>query len=139
MNTAEQFIPKKGVILDASALLAFLYKEEGHEYVNALLEKTACFTSSVNWSELVQKVRQKRVGQDPSPLDALVEGLRKVYCLKVESITMEDGKWAAEQWRPGTPLSLADRLCLALSHRLRIPAVTADGAWGSSDLIIQIR
>ena len=74
-----------------------------------------------------------------------IEGLRKVYCLKVEPITIEDGTWAAEQWRPGTPLSLADRLCLALSHRLRIPAVTADSAWSSpkwvsSDLrIIQIR
>lgn len=60
MTGKDHPIPEKGVVLDASALLASLYKEEGQEYVDALLNKTACFTSSVNWSEVVQKVRQKR-------------------------------------------------------------------------------
>ena len=106
--------------------------------MGALLNKTACFTSSVNWSEVVQKTRQKSP-ESCAPLLALVQGLLVVYHLKIEPVTIEDGQWAAEQWRHGTLLSLADRLCLALSHRIRVPAVTADGAWGRGDGIIQIR
>lgn len=138
MTGKDHPIPEKGVVLDASALLAFLYEEAGHEYVDALLKKTACFTSSVNWSEVVQKARQK--SPEPcSPLLALVQGLLTVYRLKIEPVTIEDGQRAAELWYPCTPLSLADRLCLTLSHRVRIPAVTADGTWGDGDGIIQIR
>jgi PIN domain nuclease of toxin-antitoxin system len=36
-------------------------------------------------------------------------------------------------------LSLADRLCLALGRRLGAVVWTADGTWGSSETIRQIR
>lgn len=39
-----------------------------------------------------------------------------------------DGRSAAALWRIGSPLSLADRLCLALGLRLGLPVVTADNA-----------
>lgn len=89
--------------------------------------------------KLVRKEARQKSPAPCSLLRALVQGLLKVYRLKIEPVTIEDGQWAAEQWRPGALLSLADRLCLALSHRIRVPAVTADRAWGRSDLIIQIR
>ena len=64
---------------------------------------------------VVQKAHQKSL-EPCSPLLALVQALPTVYRLKVEPVTMEDGQRAAERWRPDIPLSLADRLCLALSH-----------------------
>lgn len=44
-------------------------------------------------------------------------------------MTEADGARAADLWSPGSPLSLADRLCLALALRLGLPVVTADAAW----------
>jgi PIN domain nuclease of toxin-antitoxin system len=42
-------------------------------------------------------------------------------------------------WRPGSGLSLGDRLCLALAQRLDADVLTADRAWGEEGLIRQIR
>ena len=140
MNINGYFIPKKGVLLDSSALVAFLFKDRGHKHVDVLLNNTACFVASVNLSEVFQTVHQKR--KEPrrfSPLLALMEGLLKVYRLKVEAVMLEDVRWAGEQWRSDKPLSLGSRLCFAVRHRLMIPVVTADGDWGSSDEVIQIR
>jgi PIN domain nuclease of toxin-antitoxin system len=36
-------------------------------------------------------------------------------------------------------LSLADRACIALAERERLPAVTADRAWTKLDLGVEIR
>jgi PIN domain nuclease of toxin-antitoxin system len=36
-------------------------------------------------------------------------------------------------------LSLADRACLALAERERLPVLTADRHWGSLDLGIDVR
>ena len=57
----------------------------------------------------------------------------------VEDVTESDAEWAATRWRQGEGLSLADRLCLSLAHRLHAPALTADAAWGQQELIHQIR
>ncbi len=40
-----------------------------------------------------------------------------------------DAEVAADLWRKGTGLSLADRLCLALGLRMDLPVATADAAW----------
>ena len=61
------------------------------------------------------------------------------YGMVVENVTESDGEWAAARWRRGEGLSLADRLCLSLAHRLQAPALTADAAWGQQEPIRQIR
>jgi PIN domain nuclease of toxin-antitoxin system len=36
-------------------------------------------------------------------------------------------------------LSLGDRACLALAHRLELPVITADRTWSKLDLKLEIR
>ncbi len=64
-----------GVVVDASALLAFVYGEPGAQVVADHLDAEA-MVSAVNWSEVVQKVAVK--GADPEQLGewVLALGLR---------------------------------------------------------------
>lgn len=119
-------------VFDASALLAFLQGETGaDEVADALAAGGAC--GSANWSEVAQKVSS--VGRDWR----LARALLTSYDLTIEPVTVEDAEWAARRWQKGEGLSLADRLCLALGHRLRADVWTADTAWGDANGIHQIR
>ena len=59
--------------------------------------------------------------------------------LHLEPVSVQDAEQAAVTWTPGSGLSLADRLCLALGQRLDAVVWTADRSWGSSQTIRQIR
>jgi ribonuclease VapC len=120
------------VVLDASAILAFLQDEAGANVVEEHLANDArC--GAANWAEVAQKIRG--AGRDWSLSHALLAS----YGLSIESVTQSDAEWAAARWRRGEELSLADRLCLSLAHRLQAPALTADAAWGDEEPIQQIR
>ncbi|GHF17082.1 PIN domain-containing protein [Pseudolysinimonas yzui] len=119
-------------VFDASALLAYLRGEPGAEQVRAALEEGgAC--CAANWSEVAQKVRSAGADWD------LARGLLLGYELVVESVTVDDAESAAAAWRHGSPLSLADRLCLALAERLDATAWTADAAWRDHPRVRLIR
>lgn len=120
------------VVVDASALLAYLQGEPGAEVVEeALTGGARCGTA--NWSEVAQKVRAADRDWD------LVRALLVSFDLALEPVTAEDAEWAAERWNRGEGLSLADRLCLALAARRDEVALTADTAWGTSGSVRQIR
>ena len=59
--------------------------------------------------------------------------------LVLEPVTAEDAETAATLWQDHPTLSLGDRLCLALGHRLAVPVLTTDRAWGNQPPIVQIR
>jgi PIN domain nuclease of toxin-antitoxin system len=119
-------------LFDASALLCFLQGEEGTDVVEReLVAGGAC--SAANWSETAQKLIAH--GHDWG----LARGLLRTYSLAVEPVREDDAELAAELWRAGSGLSLADRLCLATAERLAATVWTADSAWGSSEMIQQIR
>lgn len=63
----------------------------------------------------------------------------QAYELQVEAVSEADAEKAAELWRAGSGLSIADRFCLALAHRLGAVALTIDKQWGRNDLAVQIR
>jgi PIN domain nuclease of toxin-antitoxin system len=120
------------VVLDASALLAFLQDEPGAEMVeDALRGGAVC--GAANWSEVAQRVLASNRDWD------LVRALLASYDLVVEPVSADDGEWAARRWRRGDALSLADRLCLALGEREGADVLTADRAWGDGGRVRQIR
>ena len=119
-------------MLDASAVLAFVQGEPGAEVVAEQLEAGAS-CSTANWSEIAQKILA--AGRDWD----LARALLVSYDLRLEPVTVVDAEWAARRWRRGEGLSLADRLCLAVAHRLGVDAWTADTVWGDDAGIHQIR
>jgi ribonuclease VapC len=118
------------VVLDASALLAWLKREPGSRVVRDFL--TGGLISAVNWSEVVQKSQED--GRSPSRVQAIVDSVG----LTIEPATRGDAVLASRFWEPGSPLSLADRFCLALAYRFDLPAVTADRAWEAIDVGMEI-
>ena len=120
------------IALDASALLAFLLRERGHERVRELLGE-ACM-STVNFSEVLG--RFARAGQDVG----LIAGKLLAAPIELVEFSTEQAVIAAAL-APATRaggLSLGDRACLALARERRIPAITADLTWRRLDLDIEI-
>jgi PIN domain nuclease of toxin-antitoxin system len=120
------------IVLDASAILAFLQGETGSQMVeDSMGDRPIC--GAANWSEVAQKVRG--AGRDWE----LVRALLVSYDIRVEPVTVDDAEWAARRWRAAEGLSLADRLCLALAERVDADVLTADTTWGAGGRIRQIR
>jgi ribonuclease VapC len=120
-------------IVDASALLAAINDEQGGEYVRQHIDH--CAISSVNWSEVVQKLNH--AGAQTKRVEASLKALG----LKITSFTEQDALMAADLW-PATKtlgLSLADRACLATGLRLKTQIITADRAWKSVENIAGIK
>lgn len=109
------------VVVDASLVLAWLQEEPGADEAEPLLMEG--IIGAANWSEILQKTRQHG-----APV-GLVARLLASFGLRVVDVTAEDAERAADLWRIGTALSLADRLCLALGLRLGLAVATADSAW----------
>ena len=109
------------LVLDSSVLLAWLQQESGSGGVYDAL--TDGIVTAANWAEILQKTRQH--GGDPQEVGLLLRSLG----LEVVDVTREDGEMAASIWRKELPLSLGDRLCLAVAARLGLSAMTADTEW----------
>jgi PIN domain nuclease of toxin-antitoxin system len=117
------------VVLDASALLAYLQGEAGSDVVSDAIADGASL-STVNLAEVLGRVAEH--GADPVKLAAqLAERGLLDGAIAVEPFTDADAIEVA-RLRPltrGAGLSLGDRACLALARRLGVPALTADTAW----------
>ena len=120
------------VVLDASALLAFLHEEPGGERVSPVLEG-AC-VSAVNWSEVLQKSLQRDVDIDGMQQEFIEVGVT------FEPFTPEQAETAATLFTRTRDhgLSLADHACLALAMDKGLPVLTADRAWGRLKLDVAI-
>ena len=121
------------VVLDASALLALLQQERGHEEVARVVPNAAMGT--VNLSEVVAKLAD--AGMPEEAIREAVGGLG----LDIRDFDRELA-FRAGILRPLTKprgLSLADRACLALGRQLGLPILTTDGAWENLDLEVEVR
>ena len=121
------------VVLDASALLAYLRQEPGAEVVDGVLADARM--TSVNWAEVVQK--SLSAGVD-------VEGMRedlRALGVRVEPFLPEDGERAGRLWSLTRQqgLSLGDRACLSLGLRLGLAVLTRDRAWAQLPLELEVR
>ncbi|WP_210418294.1 type II toxin-antitoxin system VapC family toxin [Ruania zhangjianzhongii] len=119
------------MVLDASAVLAFLQGERGADQVERALPEG--IIGAANWAEVLQKLRAGNADT------AIARSLLLSYGVRLEAVSPADSEQAAALWQRGNGLSLGDRLCLALGRRLDVPVLTADRAWGESEMVIQLR
>jgi PIN domain nuclease of toxin-antitoxin system len=117
------------LVLDTSALLAYLRDEPGAELVAKAIAD-GVIISTVNLAEVFSRSADR--GADPAKIantltqSGLLEG-----AITIEPFTTADAIDTA-RLRPLTRdagLSLGDRACLALARRLGTTALTADTAW----------
>ena len=120
------------IVLDASALLAFLQNEPGSDQVEAALPEAVI--SSVNWAEVVQKSIAAGVNVDGLREDLEALGLR------ILPFTAEEAEIAAQLWQQTRQvgLSLGDRACLSVAIRLETVVLTADQIWTTLSLPIAV-
>ena len=119
-------------LYDASALLVLLLGEDEAEVVEEALADRGT-VSAANWSEVAQRIAGAGASWP------LARALLLSYDLEVTPVLAEDAERAAELWRRGSGLSLADRLCLATGERLSATVWTADRAWPRSASVRQVR
>ncbi len=127
------------VVLDASALLAYLNEEPGADAVEAALAEGA-FIGAANWAEVLSKMAESG-GQPETLIEALEARGLLGQALEVLPLLPEDGL-AIARLRPSTKamgLSLGDRACLALGLRLGLPILTTDRAWAKLALSVEVR
>jgi PIN domain nuclease of toxin-antitoxin system len=126
-------VSKEKWVVDASAVLAAIQDEQGGEYVKKQIDR--CIISSVNWSEVLQKLSSS--GSDVDKIDASLNALG----LRVIDFTEDDGRISASLWPSckSLGLSLADRACIATGLRLKTKIITADRAWKKLDIKSQLQ
>lgn len=110
-------------VLDASALLALLYREPGSVVVERHFAQAV--VSSVNFSEVAAQLSDR--GIDSQEVLEILSGLG----LEVREFDIELALMAGalrEVTRP-LGLSLGDRACLALGIAEGAPILTTDRAW----------
>jgi ribonuclease VapC len=123
-------------VLDASALVAFILKERGHDTVKKVITGGGgTVVASTNMVEALDVARRKG---HTRPSDDLLSDLGQLS-VRVEPVTEADVLEAvfvlrrAEEERALHPevggVSLGDATCLAVAKRLALPVVASDSAW----------
>lgn len=120
------------VVLDASALLAFLQDEPGADKVGAFLTRSCI--SSVNLAETLSKL--VHYGK---PLDGASYQLDRLR-IPVIPFDADQAKIVASLWNAtrAAGLSLGDRACLTLGLKTGLPVLTAERTWPKLGLAIAI-
>ena len=121
------------VVLDASAIIAFLRMEPGAEKVETILQRSCI--SAVNLAEVFGKMVEH--GKQLEQVVYNVERLRiLVIPFDEEQARIAASLWAATR---AVGMSLGDRACLALALSRKLPAMTAEReAWGKVDVGVKI-
>ena len=120
------------VILDASALLAVFNGEPGREKVALMADRSQ--VSAVNLAEVISKLVQ--LGWSVPRATAAVGTL---FCEIVPAD--EDGAIRAGLLHAsmrGRNVSLADSFCLSLAKEHGLPVLTADRAWATLGLGVEV-
>lgn len=120
------------VVHDASSLLAVAFREPGGEVARAALRGS--LVSSINWSEVIQKVQAR--GKDTKQLAQLYIGLG----VTIVPFGLETAERTASLYSETRAygLSLGDRACLALGLETSREVYTADTRWTEISLEIKV-
>lgn len=117
------------VLLDASAVLAMIWREPGAEVVRAAVRDGAAI-STVNLAEVAAVLHHR--GWSGSDVESTLAALR------METLPFEsDVALSSAALRPATAtagLGLGDRACLATAAYFELPVLTTDRSWLRVDL-----
>ena len=116
------------IILDASALLALVQKEQGAEIIKPLLKFSVM--SAVNVAESLTALQRTGI----VPQEALI--LITDIIATIIPLDLEQAGYVAELQSKvqHKGLSLGDRACIALGIKLQVPIYTADRIWAELQL-----
>jgi PIN domain nuclease of toxin-antitoxin system len=120
-------------VLDASAVLALVFQEPGHERVDEEIEVGA-YILAVNLAEVIATMQQRSLSE--ARTRAILSTIRAQIVPFDEELAYRVGLLRSVTRSAG--LSLGDRACLALAERLGLPALTADRAWAGLQIGIQV-
>jgi PIN domain nuclease of toxin-antitoxin system len=120
-------------VLDASAILAIIHQEPGHEMLTPELLERA-IVSSVNLAE----VHSKLIAVGWTPDEAWEDATGAVE--EIMPFTSDHARLAGNLITHTRPfgLSLADRACLALALQSKLAVYTADRSWKNLKLNLRI-
>ena len=118
------------MVIDSSALIAFIRNEAGAERVQKQLERSILVFSTVNLTE----VKGKLVGNGlytPQSVDAAIQAFGGA--LEIASFDLAQAELAAFWYarRHQYNLSLGDCACLALAETRGLPCMTAEQNWAA--------
>ena len=120
------------IILDSSAILAFLWDEPGTQVVAEALQSGDAACTVANWAEVATKVLAAGGSWDDA--EEALFGLR----LAIVPLTSDDAVAAGRLWLKHRHLSLGDRLCLAVAMRQKARALTSDTEWVNVTSLVQL-
>ena len=110
-------------VLDASAILALIFRETGAEEVERALPDA--MMSTVNLAEVVARLCDR--GMPTNLIERTIDRLSLTLVPFSPAIALSAGLLRRETKAFG--LSLGDRACLATAQAMDRPALTADSAW----------
>ncbi|MEM6727251.1 MAG: type II toxin-antitoxin system VapC family toxin [Pseudomonadota bacterium] len=119
-------------MLDASAVLALLWAEPGHERVADALDDAVI--STVNIAEVASKLSDR--GLDPAKAGDALDLLHLTVAPFSAKEARLAGAMRADTRSQG--LSLGDRACLACALDRGARALTADAAWAAVDVNVDV-
>lgn len=122
------------VVLDTSALLAYLFEEEGADKVAPILEEGRGVIGSANYAELVTKLVDKNMPMEE--ILAVINSLELEFIPQDEQQARLTGELRAVSKSVG--LSLGDRACLAVGLAMDLPVMTADRVWVEIPIKLEI-
>lgn len=116
------------MVIDASALIAFLRKEEGHDKVARVLSQRECVLSAVTRTELVGKLVSSGSYTESEVKEALVHLADALVIVPFDS---QQSDLAAPWYARRKPynLRLGACVCIALAEARSLDVLTAESAW----------
>lgn len=124
------------VILDASALLAWVLRERGQPTVDALLSHAAVPASAM--VETLYRAADRGHRQPAKDLhrDLLALGLRVAPLTDADTVRAADLIHTSKTRSARGSLSLGDGLVIATAERLALPITGGDQHWETLDLAV---
>ncbi len=123
------------VVLDTSALLAYLFNEVGADAVAPILEDGRGVIGSANYAELFSKLIDR--GIPAAEVMTIIDSLELEFVSQDEQQAQLTGKLRSVSKSFG--LSLGDRSCFALAMVSGLPVLTADRVWSNMSVDIDVQ